>query len=374
MSEYSCEPYANQFEFRRAGSSEVETVQFDADDFERHEATLRRRIEISFDRDVRWEQLKDNEQQRILRPIAEAGRDLLLAMDSEPNAQVLREILADVSKLSVGSRSRLPWEFLYLGEIEESIEVGKFLGSRIVVGRWFSARKTTHRSGRPTFGRELSLADLYEIPESDYEILLAQDMELSTAKRDSEKKILETYANKVSELKPLINGATEDADILRKELNRSEVLSHFNCHGLPAGRKGRENGLIYLTEKYEVHFPFAASLSLPPHSIVVLNTCFGADLSAHRSRCIAAAFASSPGVTVVASYHKVEDELALSWADAFYESLFAGNSVSDAMISAKKKIVQEKQNPAILLYTIVGQFGAKLLTRVGDTVEQSSAA
>lgn len=374
MSEYICEVIGDEVAFKRAGTSEIETVKFDASDVERQEDFLQAKIDETFDRIERWEELKDVERQRYLLPLAKAGRSLLLAMDIEPNAEALREILEDVSKLSVGSRSRTPWEFLYLGDIEEPIEIGKFLGSRIVVGRWFASRKTTRRSGSPARGKELSLTTFYKIPENDYQVLLAEDLELSSAKSGREKRVLEKYADEVFELIPLANGAEDDAQILRQNLSKSEALSHFNCHGLPAGRKGRQNGLIYITEKYEVGFPFAASISLAPHSIVVLNTCFGADLSPHRSRCIAAAFASSPGVTVVASYHKVEDGFASSWADAFYEALFAGNSVSDAMIFAKQRIIQTEQNPAILLYTIVGQFGAKLLPSAGNLVGRSAAA
>lgn len=374
MSEFHCEIGTHELEFRRAGTSEIEKVPFDTDAVERYGDSLRTVIQDLFGRIEYWDRLSPKERQKKMRPLAEAGRDLLLAMDDEPDAQLLREILGDITKLSVGHRDRIPWEFLYLGDTNAPIEVENFLGARLVVGRWFAAQKTTRRSGRASHGKVLNFKSIFGIPANEFEVFLAQDMELTTAKSKLEKQVLEKHADSVQELKPLVNGAEDDAETVRQELQKSEALSHFNCHGLPAGTKGREVGLIYVTDKFEVAYPLAATAILPPHSIVVLNTCFGADLSAHRSRCIAAAFASSPGVTVVASYNKVDDGLACSWAEAFYEALFAGSSVSDSLITAKRKMLKKEQDPAILLYTIIGQFDAKLLKRTTKVNQRTIAA
>lgn len=308
-----------------------------------------------------WNERPADEQALVLRELAATGERLLEAISGNKPTSVIIQKLSNIDILIPDASSMVPWEFLYLGDADGSIDVTHFLGASTLVARWYESITSARKQGRPSFGRTLEIDSIFGVPDDQYEILLAQDLRLSSAKNDRERRILENGTMSVLELPVLRHSQTESFELFKEILESSEVLSHFNCHAeAPRGGMPDKEGKVFVTDTFPVTHSDALRLSLTPNAIVVLNVCYGADLSEHRNWCMAPAFAKSEGSAVVAAYSRVPDGFASVWADAFYEHLFKGLTVWESMVEAKKRILSERNNPAVLLYTLTGNLNLKL--------------
>lgn len=319
----------------------------------------------------RWQTNDSSVNEDILSRLAAAGANLLdeLARHADGGRKEIAAGLTAGDVLSVGSRSMLPWEFIYLSDPEKDVRLSEFLGAQTLIARWYPDARSIGRKTIPTFGNQIEDIPFYHPPE--FQIHLAQDDGLRSAVNGKERRIFEQFNVPLTELEPLSLANSESQDRLAEFIETSECLTHFNCHGEAANDPETDGpGRLYVTKRFAADYKFISSIDLMPGSMVILNACFGADLEANRKLCVSAAFARSEADTVLAAYHSLPDGMATTWARELYRQLLNGESIGIAMKGARDKILSEQENPNVLLYTLIGKWGTKL----PGTIELSNVA
>jgi hypothetical protein len=144
-------------------------------------------------------------------------------------------------------------------------------------------------------------------------------------------------------------------------------LIHFIGHGVPMKAHPDESGLPFADKSIlrpaDLHGPLATHLG-NRRPMIFLNTCWAGKegwsltrLGGWASRwvdvCGCGAF--------IAPLWPVRDQVALSFAWAFYDELAHGATLGAAALAARRKIHQERQgDPSVLAYTVYGHPHAQL--------------
>lgn len=344
---------------------------------QRHDPSFRKRcvvLESAIDHLSRiasdWDDHETDVKSRTLRILARAGKQAFEALvhqdtaDRELQLDSLRNSLSSSQILRVLPDCTIHWEFFYLGKNTDNPTLDEFLGASMNVIRKLGAAYASHDSVDDTDIQisgtvdSIYLADswLHQRPSENIEIVIAQDMNLRSASTGTEKRAVESTGFKTKDVPVLRQGNVGDYSIFSEALGTSEILSHFNCHAERAGAKdGREvPAKLYVTDTFAITKTDLGNVNFKARSIVVLSLCHGGQLDEFRNESLAAAFKGKEVSAVISATNRVPDAFASLWARTFYTALFEGKSVGQALFSARKRIVNDRENPAALLYVIFG--------------------
>ncbi len=303
------------------------------------------------DATVDWELRGDDEKDAAIRRLRDAGLALFENVCEPEKRDELKALLRETIYLNSQSEPNIPWEFLYLGDGGGEPDINDFLGASAVVGR--SWDRTAEKGKRLKEGAGRTLGKTTHSP-----IGVAQDATLDSARSGEEARIFVSLGVAFRELDRLV----DELDIAKLEdfLLKSEALTHFNGHAKEEDAKAGTPNTLYVTDQFPITQAALSDLSIWPKSIIVLNTCHGMTLRHDAEDTIATAFAHRSVAAVVATTGRIGDEYATRWATHFYEALFRGQYVGEAIRIARQQMFEESGNPSALLYAFIGSYTARL--------------
>ncbi len=247
------------------------------------------------------------------------------------------------SWLIISDEPWIPWELIkpYDDSRPEEILDDDFLGLKFELTRWLA--------GKSTPARELTVhcfaaLEVAELPHAREERILLEDLARSS---------------------PGLAGQAppcESADDLLSYLETSEAqLLHFMGHGTQVALRADEAGLPLpdgsSLRPLDLEGPVATQI-LRNHPLVFQNTCWAGQqgwsltrLGGWASRWIGICGCSA----FVAPMWPVRDQIALSFARAFYGALASGDPLGKAAWKARHQIYQERSgDPSVLAYAVYG--------------------
>lgn len=301
-----------------------------------------------------WDHRGEDERAPALEALRTAGHNLFIALEgNKPGA--LQRVLKDVTYLEVKVRKpHIPWEFLYLGGVDDPVDLGAFLGSRAVVGRPFDNAILSNNPSAPANDVDPAVSPTL-IP--GLIVGVAEDEQLDSARSGDERRIFSDRNIAINLLPPMYAGGT--LATMDRFLEESPDLTHFNCHATDDAGSGKPCALR-VTDRFEITRQQLSQLTIREGSMVVLNCCFGHTLRHASVETIATAFARGRVSAVVASTNRIVDDYATRWAEFFYEALFEGQVVGRALLIARQRLIAATGNPACLVYCFLGRYGASL--------------
>lgn len=247
------------------------------------------------------------------------------------------------SWLIISDEPWIPWELIkpYDDSRPEDILDDDFLGLKFEMTRWLAGKSTPARE--ITIGCFAAL-EVAELPNAREERTLLEDLARSN---------------------PGLAGqapSCESAEEILSYLETSEAqLLHFMGHGTDVASRADEAGLPLpdgsSLRPIDLEGPVATRI-LRNHPLVFQNTCWAGQqgwsltrLGGWASRWIGICGCSA----FVAPMWPVRDQIALSFARAFYSALSSGDPLGKAAWKARHAIYQERSgDPSVLAYAVYG--------------------
>lgn len=302
-----------------------------------------------------WDQRGSDEKMTGLEDLRTRGVALFEQLAGE-NAEWLRRTLGSISYLDVNVFDwNIPWEFIYLGDLQGPVDLDEFLGSSVVVGRVAPKNVLPNEPDAPANDPTEYQPPMCAVPMS---AAVGEDNRLLSAAQGIERAIFAKHAVPVHLLGPL--RSVQGLRKLEAFLEDSPYLTHFNCHAVEENPEANTVGALELTERFTVPRQQLEKMPVREGSIVVLNCCSGHTLRHDSEDTVATTFADRHTAAVVAATCRIVDSYATSWARLFYDSLFAMRSVGDAIIDARRGMLRDTGDPACLVYGLFGSYHASL--------------
>jgi len=320
-------------------------------------AAVERLCEATYD----WEYRGKDERDKVLDDLRQHGAELLSALAGSRPREDLIAILSRARHLTARSDQHLPWEFLYLGDVNGPASVFDFFGSNAVVGKHFES-KANKRSSPSALSADRG--PLTRLPSDlDVEFRYAEDSRLPSAISGAERAIFARLGVNIISL-PTLSDNKASRDRLHDFMGASEHLTHFNCHA-DADIPAKSQGAIFVTQVFKIDKQSIAELDLNESSIVVLNCCSGHTMRHDVQETVATKFRSKRVEAVVATTGDIEDAYGTRWAAHFYRALCGGQTAPQSILTARRAMLDEAHpNLSALLYAYIGRPSAALRTKL----------
>lgn len=308
-----------------------------------------------------WELRGGDEKEYQLKRLAEEGHHLfqtLLAGVDRKND--LRRIFAAADYIQAIDDQYIPWEFVYLEDLDKPVSLQHFVGAKTVVGRPFQREGETARANRDVslFGQSPFASTAHQFPSCG----LAQDNRLRSTRLGLEKAGLISCGLSVFDLDELDEiGKSRPwcIDKLRDFADAARLLMHFNCHASSPKPGASDKGpTLFVSRKFGLKTEEIGALPIRANSIVFLNCCDGMAIEWHPKTSLASAFAKKNIAAVVSTTARIPDLYATRWAKEFYAALLNGCSVGQAIAATKAAMLARDKNPAAFFYAIMGKYDA----------------
>jgi len=308
-----------------------------------------------------------------LRKLANAGNamfaELTTRLSSESPGQLnrlrslARDQLVSADVISVTPECQIPWEMLYVGSNPDTPEIENFLGYRVVVRRQLRPASTRGSSDWEFMGsgRPISAILADAIGRDPREsITLVEDDALTSCRYGSEQDVFR-HLNIGFEIVETVCDATE-AKLRISEKSKSSVLVHFNCNGNRSERAGKA-GEIQVSQNVKISHELLSSIPFQAGSLVVLNVCHSCQVSDFSEKSVVHAISDKEVAAIVGPMHKIEDQQSTDFAKELYRALFVeGMTIGAALVDARKAVLAQSGNPAVLLYTFFGDQNRLLMS------------
>lgn len=320
-------------------------------------AAVERLCDATYD----WEYRGQDERDKVLNDLREYGAKLLTALAGARPREELIAILSRARHLTALSDHHLPWEFLYLGDVDKPASVRDFFGSNAVVGKHFEKR-SNKRSSPSTLSADRG--PLTRLPNDvAVEFRYAEDSRLPSATSGAERAIFERLGVNIINL-PALSDTKASRDQLHHFMGASEHLTHFNCHADPE-IPAESEGAIFVTRVFKIDKRSIAELDLNESSIIVLNCCSSHTMRHDVQETVASEFRNKRVEAVVATTGNIEDAYGTRWAGHFYRALCGGQTAAQSILTARHAMLEETHpNLSALLYAYIGRPSAALRTRL----------
>ncbi|QGF23477.1 CHAT domain-containing protein [Raineyella fluvialis] len=298
-----------------------------------------------------------------LRTLAKAGGRLFRKLFFHPQAgsdakalgNYLRAEAIDAQALLtlqvVDKEAAIPWALLYVGDVSDdaTLDWDYFLGLRhlieqVPLGPLLRGR-TLKISSTPelTVGLNLNLRvgpDLVnsrvQEHQQRWQHLPSQRKRLSLRPRTTRTAVLEAL----------------------KDPSNGDQIVYFYCHAVAQGRND-DTGRAAIT--MEPNSPLTlddlndnagVSLRLPKQPLVFINACESADLTPLFYTGFVPYFLSRGARGVIGTQSKMPGLFAIRFAEAFFDRLFDGQPIGEAMLATRRDFLDRYRNPLGLLYAV----------------------
>lgn len=309
-----------------------------------------------------WEYRGQDERDKVLLDLRNCGGALLTALAGHRPRGELIDVLSQTPHLTCRSDHHLPWEFLYLGDMNAAPSVLEFFGSNAVVGKHFDGTSSNRSLPAGLSGDRGPLTRLSD--GTAVEFGYAEDSRLASASSGAERAIFNRLGVNIFDLPSLTPNVHASQEELETFLSASEHVTHFNCHA-DADIPSVSQGAIFVTKTFKIDKQNIGKLELNESSIVVLNCCSGHTMRHDVQETVAAKFRSKRVEAVVATTGEIEDAYGTRWAGHFYDALCRGETAPNSILAARRvMLAEEKPNLSALLYAYIGRPGAALRARL----------
>jgi hypothetical protein len=308
-----------------------------------------------------WDDRSSAERERALERVKLAGINLFTTFVSAANEIDFLKVFDGVSFLGASTDTHVPWEWIYLGARDALCDPMKFLGARIVVGQSspFSTTSPNEVSCRDDlwdrFNKSSDVKQALNY-ESGFGVRVAEDERLRSAALGLERAIFSDHGIPVQVLGSLTPGSAGEKKKYFSFINDDQDLSHFNCHG------GDDELSLYVSSRYlmTVQDFLDSGHLIPEGSAVVLNCCNSMTTRYDEDPSLARAFEVRGAGVVVGTTGVIDDTYATLFARAFYERYLKCETAGTALLGARIEVIQSTNNPACLVYSLLGGFKHKL--------------
>lgn len=285
------------------------------------------------------------------RKLVSFGRALWRELIPPEISAAYREIRRSVrSWMIISDEPWIPWELIkpYDASHPEEILDDDFLALQFELTRWLAGRSTPAREIAVRSFAALETADL---PQSNDERMLLEDLKRSCPGLSGEAPACDSAGEILSYLE------THDAQLL-----------HFMGHGTLADSRADEAGIPLpdgsALRPLDLEGPVATRIGRN-QPLVFLNTCWAGQqgwsltrLGGWASRWVGVCGCSA----FVAPMWPVRNQIALSFARAFYDALASGEPLGRAAWKARSQIYQERSgDPSVLAYAVYGHPHARVV-------------
>jgi tetratricopeptide (TPR) repeat protein len=143
-------------------------------------------------------------------------------------------------------------------------------------------------------------------------------------------------------LRPPTLEALDSALRTAHQAGRPFQIVHFDGHGALAG----EAGVLHFERRGVRADEVAQVLNAAQVPVVVLNACQSGALGKHLEAAVATQLLAGGAMAVVAMAYKVYAVAAAEFMTAFYERLFAGDTIGDAVRAGRTRLAQRPGRPS----------------------------
>jgi CHAT domain len=312
---------------------------------------------------TRPERLTIEGSREYLRILAEVGHYAFKRIFSHHEAlNAIQELLDFGQSVSIEVASEeffLPWELIYPDDLSNSLSYEHFWGMNHVVSRVIIGVVRPGAFISPVI-QNASLPKLGLLTYRGFPAAMEQEIPIFNQLAANEQITL----LHLQDLDP--KKKQEELRVLRSFWENNFDFVHIACH---AFYKEEDPSLSYIT--VSDNFPISLrdielyDIFLKGHPLIILNACGTGNLNSLSTSRIAATFLRHGARGVVATECALPDAFAAKFSEQLYRHLFAGETLGQSLLVARRHFFENFLNPLGLLYSLYGPPSIRLLKIAG---------
>jgi CHAT domain len=238
----------------------------------------------------------------------------------------------------------IPWELLYDGTLNETMNFNRFWGMQAIVAR------AIVQDDRP--GDYLS--PIIEATRPRVGLIACNELEHVVGKEIPVLKSLHRSKQiQLSSLRPLKASQREkDLEDLGRFLSKDIQIVHLACHACE--RKPMSQSYLLISDAFSITIEdfVAREYQIKNNPFVILNACLTGTLSPRHTSNWAALFWKRGARGVLATELRIPDSFAAAFAEILYMFLLAGRPIGEALLTTRRYFWENQGNPLGLAYAL----------------------
>ncbi len=261
----------------------------------------------------------------------------------------LRNFLSDILKRDavvqiVSDGFFVPWELLYDGSLENTLDISRFWGMRTIISRSIIQDDRPGdfippviQSSRPHVGL-IAYRNLEHVAKK--EIRLLQQLHRN-------KQIQLSFLHAMSR-EQREKGLTGFGQFLRKNVQ----IVHLACHAYE--QKPLSQSYLLVSDDFSITMQdfFVREFDIKYHPFVILNACLTGTINPLHTSSWAAEFWKRGARGVLATEFHVPDLFGATFVEELYKHLLAGEPIGEALVATRRYFWERYRNPLGLAYAL----------------------
>lgn len=293
-----------------------------------------------------------------IRRLASEGHNAFLQVFDRNTRAIFRNLLSFFKDAVIEVTAEdffLPWELLYIENVEESISIENFLGARHVISRVIDLGNSPFIS--PYIYQQVPRIGL--LTNNDLQYVRTHETPFFD-QLDRTKKIA---LLKLGVLNPdRKENGMRDFEIFLT--NRMEI-AHFACHAFGNQDEHSQSSMM-LSDEFEISLNdlrMLDELEMTDNPIVILNACGTGNINSEHASFFAKEFLKFGARGVIATDCEVPDYFAAEFTRQFYPEFLYGTPIGEALFKTRRHFIEKYNNLTVLIYSMYATPMIKIANR-----------